>query len=574
MSKGFVALLIFTLTLLAAVPLATASQSSPKGSASAPPNDLQTKVLQDAEGNVHVLWLVPALNKSATSPGIWYSKYTPNGTDTIPPTQVTNSTTVQSADLAVDENGNAIIVWADDIAPKPPTYSALYVLCFNSTQDQISQVLTTRGSLILWPSLALDNNASVYMTWTEYNPASLHAFVEYGTFASGKLTEMQTIASYDRVNAFPPEASVAFDNSSQHLQIAWGESETDGQSASRVNYAKLVSNGTVLTKLQVAKFAATLRDVSITAMTGHDGAFVAWQTTDSNYSLYVSQISADGQLVYLRELNSTTGQSRYPTVSADSQNNLYVVWYQPSALNPPTPQSPPPVTSITYVRMNIDGDIIETWNGIVREPVISMTVSEDGTVYAVSPAGLVRVAMPSQSYNLEWIAFVFASCVGACGAFSTEESRYRTLSLFSKGLSLDKDAQQSNEVVRVLARKPGLKLKEIRHFIREPINMKLLIRLERTGTLGSFREGVSRRFYARASSVDPSDTAATRILLWIMDHQGTWEAQLSKDLNLSQQIVHYHLKKLRNAGLISTTVDRDGSRKLYRFTTAKEQKEA
>jgi DNA-binding transcriptional ArsR family regulator len=386
---------------------------------------------------------------------------------------------------------------------------------------------------------------------------------------------MQTIASYDRVNAFTPEASVVFDNSSQHLQIAWGESETDGQSASRVNYAKLVSNGTVLTKLQVAKFAATLRDVSITAMTGHDGAFVAWQTADSNYSLYVSQISAGGQLVYLRELNSTTGQPRYLTVSTDSQNNLYVVWYQPSALNRPTPQSPPPVTSITYVRVNIDGDVIETWNGIVREPVISMTVSGDGTVYAVSPTGLVRVAMPTQSNNLEWImAFLFASCMGACGAVSTEESRYRMLSIFSKGVSLGKHDPQKNEVVRVLARKPGLRLKDIRHFSHEPINMKLLIRLERTGVLGSFRDGVSRRFYAKAGSVAPSDTVATRILLWIMAHPGTWEAQLSKDLSLSQQIVHYHLKKLRNAGLVSTAVHPDGSRKLYRFTNAKEQKEA
>ena len=65
----------------------------------------------------------------------------------------------------------------------------------------------------------------------------------------------------------------------------------------------------------------------------------------------------------------------------------------------PTAQSRPPVTNIAYMRMNIDGDIVETWNGVVREPVISMGVSEDGTVYAVSPTGLVRVAMPSQAYD-------------------------------------------------------------------------------------------------------------------------------------------------------------------------------
>ena len=566
MPKGYFALLVFTITVLAAIPIATASQSSPSGLASIPSNDLQTKVIQDAEGNVHVLWLVPALNNSATSPGIWYSKYTPNGTDTIPPTQITNSTKIQSADLAVDENGNAIIVWADDMAPKPSTYSVLYLLSFNAAQGQTTQVFATRGSLILWPRLALDNNSTIYLTWTEYNPTSSHASVEYGTFASGKFTRIVTIASYDRANTFPPETSVAFDNTSRHLQIAWGESETDGQSASRVNYAKLVSNGTILTSLQVAKFAATLRAVSIATMPGQDGGFVDWQTTTSNSSLYVSQISANGQLDYVRELNYTTGQSKYLTVSADSQGNLYVVWYQPTALNPPTPQSPHPPTSITCVRMNIDGDIVQTWNGIVREPVISMAVSNDGTVYAVSPAGLVRVTIPAEAYSGEWIAaFIFASCVGTVGALSTEEGRYRLIALFSKH-TLPYEAGH-NEVVRILARKPGLKLHDIKNVIgHRPTNMRLLVRLEKSGALGSFRAGLSRRFYVRAGSDSSIDTIPTRILLWIIDHPGTWEAQLSKDLGLSQQIVHYHLKKLRDSGLITTSLDFDGSRKLYRFT--------
>jgi DNA-binding transcriptional ArsR family regulator len=404
------------------------------------------------------------------------------------------------------------------------------------------------------------------MTWTEYSPTSLHASVEYGTFTSGNFTRIITIASYDRANAFPPETSVAFDNTSRHLQIAWGESETDGQSASRVNYAKLVSNGTILTNLQVAKFAATLRAVSIATMPGQDGGFVDWQTTASNSSLYVSQISASGQLVYVRELNYTTGQSKYLTVSADSQGNLYVVWYQPSALNPTTPQYSHSLTSITYVRMNVDGDIVQTWNGIVREPVMSMAVSDDGTVYAVSPAGLVRIAMPSNDYGGEWVAaFVFVSCVGTVGALSTEEGRYRLITLCSKRSLLDET--EHNEVVRILARKPGLKLHDIKDNINHrSTNMRLLVRLEKSGALGSFRAGLSRRFYVKAGSVSSVDTIPTRILLWIIDHPGTWEAELSKDLGLSQQIVHYHLKKLRDSGLITSTLDFDGSRKLYRFT--------
>ncbi|HUK29289.1 MAG TPA: ArsR family transcriptional regulator [Candidatus Acidoferrales bacterium] len=564
MPKGFFTLFVFVTIMLVTTPLAAASPSPLKGAISLPSNDLQTRVLQDALGNVHVLWLVPALNNSATSPGIWYSKYTPNGTDTIPPTQVTNSSGVQSADLAVDENGNAVIVWADDLS-KPESYSSLNLLRFNSTQGLSIQLLTVHGSLILWPRLALDNNDTVYTTWTEYNPANLAASVDYGRITSGVFTQVRTIASYERADAFPPETSMVFDNSSRHLQLAWGESEHDGQSGSQVNYAKLVSNGTILTTLQVAKFTATLRDVSMTATSGRDGAFVAWQTTTSNSSVYISQISANGQLVYVRQLNYTSGQSRYLVFSADPEGNIYVVWYQPSATTTPTHQTRTTVTSITYVRMNIDGDIVETWNGVVRGSVLSMAVSNDGTVYATSPAGLVRVTVPTNNYGNEWIgAFLFVSCLGVAGAISTEEGRYRFISLCWR-YSPTGDLGH-NEILRTLAKSPGLNLRNIRNATNHThANMRQLVRLEKSGALASFRTGLSRKFYVKIVSPNSTDGLQTRILLWIIDHPGIWEARLSKDLGLSQQIVHYHLKKLRDSGLVTTITTPDGNRKLYRL---------
>ncbi|HXZ91182.1 MAG TPA: hypothetical protein VEG61_08975, partial [Candidatus Dormibacteraeota bacterium] len=178
MPRPFAALLVFALTLIAIVPAAATSQSTSTGSPATTPNDLQTKVYQDADGNVHVLWVVPGLNASLTGAGIWYSKYSPNGTDSIPPTRITNSTGIQSADLAVDNNDNAIIVWADDITSLPIASSALYLLHYNSTSPKSVQMLTTHGSLILWPSLAPGDNGTIYMTWTEYNPSTAHALVE------------------------------------------------------------------------------------------------------------------------------------------------------------------------------------------------------------------------------------------------------------------------------------------------------------------------------------------------------------------------------------------------------------
>ena len=570
MPKQFAALLVFVVALVAMVPVAAASQISSSGSPTASSNDLQTKVYQDTDGNVHVLWLVPGLNVSLTGSGIWYTKYSPNGTDTIPPTRITNSTTIQSADMAVDNEDNAIIVWSDDVATKTSVSSALYLLRFNSSTTQKNQILTTQGSLILWPSLAGDKNGTIYMTWTEYDPSTEYAIVEYGTIRSTTVFLEKQIASYNGVASFPPKARVVLDNSSGPLQIAWGESQTDGQSDSTVNYARVGFNGTVLTKLQVAKFVPTLRDLSITPTTGQDGAFVIWQTQASNESVYVSQISAGGQLAYLKELNYTTGQSKYLAFSADAENNLYVMWYQPSVLGGPTTPTQAPPTNVTYLRMNLNGDIVQTGSGMFRSPIIGVTILSDGNLYGVSPDGLVKVVSPPQAEsNLVWVATVaLMSCMGVAGSLWIEEGRYEWVTFCSRiaSHSPKQSSAIGQEILRLLTRKPGLNIHDIKRLIgHHDVGTLSLIGMERTGLIASFRDGLSRRFYVKVIEDGSVDSMRNRIMLWVLDHPGIWEAQLAKDLGLSQQIVHYHLKKLRELKLITATAELEGGRKLYRF---------
>jgi DNA-binding transcriptional ArsR family regulator len=528
-------------------------------------NNLQTNVQVDSLGDIHVLWIVPPLNGSASGPGIWYGKYAPNGTKSIPPTQVSNSTTISSADMTADSKGNAVIVWADTPGV---TVSTLYLQTFNSTNSTTAQILSTKDSLILWPSIAEDNNDTIHLTWTQYFPHVNRAIVEYGTVLKHRFTRSEAIASYTGVSVFPPKARIVFDNSTEHIQIAWGETHSANQPNSTVDYAKLVTNGTVLTRLQVAKFNATLRDLAISASQGGDGAFVLWQTDSSDQSVFVSQISSSGQLRFLKQLNEPSSQLKYLAVSTDSQDNLYVVSYQPFSPSLSPAQTPPPATTITYVRMNQDGDIVETWNSMVRTPIISAAVSGTGNVYALSPSGLVRVAVPTESYAAAWfLALFLAGCISAASAFSTEEGRYRLIAFSSRRTSTV-IPQQSTQIVNMLAKKPGLNLQDLQHHAQST-NMRLLVRMEKSGTLGSFRDGLSRRFYVKPRTATPIDTVATRVLHWVLDHPDTWEAQLSKDLGLSQQIVHYHLKKLREAGLITATGGSNGSRKLYRFTNAR-----
>jgi predicted transcriptional regulator len=59
---------------------------------------------------------------------------------------------------------------------------------------------------------------------------------------------------------------------------------------------------------------------------------------------------------------------------------------------------------------------------------------------------------------------------------------------------------------------------------------------------------------------------ACLILNEIKRTPGTWEGKLAQDLGLSQQIVHYHVRRMRSEGLLD--VELEGRRKLYRLANS------
>ena len=93
MAKTFIPILAFSFVLLALTSVAADPQNAVETSGSS--SNLQTKVLVDSIGDVHVLWLIPPLNGSTSGPGLWYGKYAPNGTKNVPPMCISNSTSVK-----------------------------------------------------------------------------------------------------------------------------------------------------------------------------------------------------------------------------------------------------------------------------------------------------------------------------------------------------------------------------------------------------------------------------------------------------------------------------------------------
>jgi DNA-binding transcriptional ArsR family regulator len=552
------------------------TQAQPR---SAPTENLETKVAVDSQGAIHILWTVPSLNGSTSAPGLWYAKYEPNGTDSIPPTMIRNSSLVQAADMAVDKSNGVHITWAESTALANGSRNAVSRLYYgevNSTDPGrfVSIPLTGYDKTVMWPSLAVDRNLTSYMVWTQFDTkAGSPGGAYYGTLSSARmLNRTALIAPYNQSLLSAPRPYLALDPVLGGLHIAWVESsETGGgQVVSTVRYAQVDLRTRNITRLQIATFNAPSNDASVTSGSS-GGAYVVWQenaVSGGTRSVYVALVSSTAHIVYVRELaepNTQTLASHF-TVSSDSQDNLYVVWYQPGGVpSQYLSQTSTATSSVAYLKLDRDGTVSEFRNELITGPLIAVTVSSSGDLFALSQPGTVRMLAPINTLNLGVIAAAAVIVSAMAGVFSTEEVRYRIL-LSSAPVTkrLTRKSRQGNagkdrEVLRALSRRPGVGLHELKDLLsRQKPTMVRLALLERGGYVSSVRIGIARRFYtgrkmqqqSSPDAISVSETVSSRIVHEIESSPGIWEAELSRNLGLSQQIVHYHLKKLQASNIL------------------------
>lgn len=568
---------------------------------SEPTKNLETKVAVDSKGAIHILWTVPSSNGSTSAPGLWYAKYEPNGTDSIPPTLIRNSSLVQAADMDIDKSDHAHITWAEGTALANGSRSAISRLYYgevNSTNPGrfVPITLTSYDKTVMWPSLAVDGNLTSHIVWTQFDTKTeLSGGAYYGTLGAAEMLNRTTlIASYNRSVLSPPRPHLALDPVLDGLHIAWVESSEGGggEVVSSVRYAQVDLKTRNVTRLQIARFNAASDDASVTSGS-NGGAYVVWQqsaVSGGTRPVYVALVSRTGQIVHIRELaepNSLTLASHF-TVSTDSQDNLYVVWYQPSGFPSEYPsQTSTATSSVAYLKLDRDGSVSESRNALITGPLIAVTVSSSGDLFALSQPGIVRVLNPINKLSVGVIGTAAVVVSAMVGAFSTEEVRYRILlssAPIAKRLTRKRkqaNAAKDREVLRALSRRPGVGLRELKGLLsREKPTMVRLALLERSGYVSSVRIGVTRRFYIgrnvplqnSSDAIPVSDTVSSRVVHEIESNPGIWEAELSRNLGLSQQIVHYHLKKLQSSELLK--VESVDKRKHYWLRGSSYRKES
>jgi predicted transcriptional regulator len=342
-------------------------------------------------------------------------------------------------------------------------------------------------------------------------------------------------------------------------------------------------NAENVTRIVIARYDQSLQGASVTA--GPAGnAYIAWEEGQPgpSASVYVAQVSRDGQLAFVRQLSSPNplGSRIDYVVSADSQDNLYLIWYQPNVPNIPNVDTSASrvLTSVAYLKLDRDGAVSQSGNELVEGPVLAVTVSTTGDVYAISRQGIVNVTQPTAYWSISPILASVAAASAVGGASMVEELRYKAAHSAVRALGVRKRSKTTSDaILKTLCRKPGLTIGELKHLVpTEKPSMLKLAMLENEGYISSVRIGLRRRFYGSEQLMSPEnpssgeyDSIPLRILHEIEQNPGTWEARLSQTLGLSQQIVHYHLKKLQTSRIISA--ETVGKRKQYRLGSTSRQ---
>jgi len=581
--KILIVMLLATISLLM-IPQFGVSSKLPVVSGDLTIPAVTTKVLLGDNGTVYMLWIVHSL-LTGFQPGIWYAKYEPNGTAANAPTLLRNSSTIQSADMAEDLYGNLDVVWAEGPAFENATTNLLttnsdaqlYYAEVNSTNSQLTPTpLTGYGKIVVSPSIALDNASIPHVVWTEETISAQNRTLSeyYGTIENGHLIGALLLTQYGNQPFMDvPRPQIVFDQTYSRFHIAWTYTQQQNTHVdSQVRYAMVDSASNETRRVTVADLKEPVQDASIT-LGGNGSAYVIWQIpSGTSPSLYVSKISSGGRVLFLHSFAAPlTTTSPYLTAASDAEENLYLVWYQP----PQLPQRVVPArssTRISYMRIDEAGSVTDSGNGLIAGTVLAIGVSNAG-VYAVSSSGIIELKARVPTLLIQLM--VGLAAFSTMGIVLTDEGKYRlmrSITSLSKSSKSPEVTPNANAILQLLTHRPGCDLKEIRRSLRTSatsVSLTDLTRLETAGYVSSVRVGLGRRFFD-SNPIDQmavTNRIASMILNEIKRTPGTWEGKIAHDLCLSQQIVHYHVKRMRTRGLLD--VELRGRRKLYRLANSR-----
>ncbi len=239
-------------------------------------------------------------------------------------------------DVAMDKNGNFVVVWTDDHDNNGSTQ--IYMRGFNADGSQrfatkTVNTIDTRNQYQPRIAMAADGQFAVSWTDTESSASTPQINVR-GFTADGKEAFAQR-AIADEVAGSRIKSDIFMDNS-HNIIVVW-EDDEDGNGSTQVKMRILDASGNNKTKVKTVN-SASKGDQNMPSVSGKpDGSefIVVWQNvaTSTNYSIMGRTFNASGAEINadFTLSNSDVAQKvTDPHVCMNAKGAAKVVWYNPT----------------------------------------------------------------------------------------------------------------------------------------------------------------------------------------------------------------------------------------------------
>ena len=339
-------LLLFAIANISFAQLVTSGSETLANSTAT--NDQQhPKVAMDASGNFVIVW--ESWGTDGDGYGIYFQRYNSAGTAQGSETKAnfTTSNDQRMPDVAMDEDGDFVIVWQSD--GQDGDNWGIYFQRYNSSgvaqgsQTRANTTLTGRQAM---PKVAMAHDGSFGITWEDEGDITLRLYNSSGFASTSEITANSTTANTQN---YP---SIAMD-ASGNLVVVWQSYNLDGDGfgiySQRFNSSGTEQGGETIVNTTTAGHQES-PDVAM----DEDGDFVVIWTDESkdgsNDGIYAQRFNAAGTAQGAEtSVNSTT---------SGSQDNV-------------------------SVDMNLDGFFVVSWNSYGQdgayEGVYHQSFSPDGT---------------------------------------------------------------------------------------------------------------------------------------------------------------------------------------------------
>jgi len=234
--------------------------------------------------------------------------------------------------IAVDANGNIYVAWEDWRNDNPDIYFTKSLDGGTSFEPNIRVDDTgSSASFQTYSSIAVDANGNIYVVWED-----LGNFLDYDIYFAKSTDGGISFESNVRVNddnstvtfgAFP---TIAVDING-NIYVVWQDRRNDG--SSHIYFAKSTDGGIYFEpNIRVDDSSHSGQGKPSIAVDANGNIYVAWEDwRNDNPDIYFSKSTDEGASfepnVRVDDTGSSTGMQNEPSVTVDTNGNIYVVWH-------------------------------------------------------------------------------------------------------------------------------------------------------------------------------------------------------------------------------------------------------